>query len=108
MANPSHLKCFFLRNVRVRKEHISGQAAPEDHTDLMRIVNKGETLSIQFAYARDLISSESALEDDQRGLNSKLIKEAKERFEEEAKEAKAKAIRDAIKAKKAEKELAAA
>lgn len=67
----------------------------------MRIVEKGETMSIQFAFAHDLINAGSALEDDQKGLNDKLIKAAKEAFAKETKEA---AIREKIEeAKKAKK-----
>lgn len=63
MANqaPTHLKVYFKRTVRIRREHIQGDA-DDGNNGLMRIVFRGEELKIIAPQARFLIVDETALE----------------------------------------------
>jgi len=59
---PTHLKLFFIRSVRVQKAHIAGSKAPEGNHDLMAIVERGTEHNIVFAHACDLVLADSAIE----------------------------------------------
>lgn len=61
MANPTHLKIYFKRTVRVRREHIQGDA-DDGNNGLMRVVNRGDELKIIAPQARFLIVDETGLE----------------------------------------------
>lgn len=62
MANqPSHKEVYFLRTVRVRRDHIQGDS--DDGTNgLMRIVERGESLKIVTGQATFLIVDGTSLD----------------------------------------------
>ncbi len=82
---PLHTSVFFARTLRVRKEHISGESAATDASDLMRVVERGEVLRIVTVEALSLIDAGSALEDAQK--NREEIAALKSQFAEEDKQA---------------------
>lgn len=73
---PTHLKLFFTRTVRVQKAHIAGSKAPEGQHDLMAIVERGTEHNIVFAHACDLVLADSAIEI--KPTNAEAIASAKE------------------------------
>lgn len=72
---PTHLRLFFTRSVRVQKAHIAGSKAPEGNHDLMAIVERGTEHNIVFAHACDLILADSAIEI--KPSNAEAVAEAK-------------------------------
>lgn len=57
----THTKVYFLRTVRVRREHIRGDA-DDGSNGLMRVVERGETLDMIAPQALFLIVDETCLE----------------------------------------------
>jgi hypothetical protein len=76
-AQPTHKKLVFLRDVHMRKEHVTGAPTATSAEDLMMVVRRGEQKSIVRVIADDLIVAASAFEDssNNRGRKEDFLKE---------------------------------
>jgi len=82
MAKPTHLPVFFVRSVRVRREHIAGETVPEGRENLMKIINRGESLRVKYEYASDMIVAGTCIEEN--GVeNKKKIEDEKRLIHQE-------------------------
>lgn len=81
---PTHIQLYFARTVRVQKAHIAGEKAPEGVHDMMRIVSKGETVSVSYIAAMDLVVAGSAV--NLREISAADLADVKEKVNREIKE----------------------
>lgn len=63
MAKPSHLSVFFLRSIRVRREHIAGLPSAKEGESLVKVMERGETAKLVYDVAIDLVVAGSVLAD---------------------------------------------